>query len=115
MRCLSYTYIKTKGQLPEKTKGCLQRCILKIWARPDDFGFSSHLYLVSAGIVLKRFSRPIFQVVVIFEAVSADRTKIVFKMIFNTAAACKKVKVFAVDKNEEDFDKLEDELTKMTA
>jgi len=101
--------------LPEKTKGCLQRCIQKIKTSPGNFGFNSHLFLVSEGIVLKRFSKPIFQVVVTFEAVSADRTKIVFNMIFNSAAACKKGKEFAVDKSEENFDKLEKELTKMTA
>ena len=66
-------------------------------------------------IAWKRFSKPIFQVVATFEAVSSDKTKIVFKMIFNSADECNKVKVFAVDKNEENFNKLENELTKMTS
>lgn len=35
-------------------------------------------------------------------------------MIFDTPEECDKIKKFVVDKNEENFDKLEAELTKMT-
>jgi hypothetical protein len=49
-----------------------------------------------------------------FEARSADKTKLVFKMLFETAEECAKIKVFALDKNEENFDRLEAELSKMT-
>ena len=65
-------------------------------------------------IAWQRFSKPIFQVVATFEEVSNDQTKLVFKMLFNTSDECRKVKAFAVDKNEENFDRLEHELTKMT-
>jgi len=65
-------------------------------------------------IAWKRISKPLFQVVAIFEEVSKDQTKLVFKMLFNTADECGKLKPFVVDKNEENFDKLESELTKMT-
>ena len=65
-------------------------------------------------IAWKRFSKPLFQVVATFEDVSTDQTKLVFKMLFNTADECRKIKVFAVDKNEENFDRLENELSKMT-
>jgi uncharacterized protein YndB with AHSA1/START domain len=65
-------------------------------------------------IAWKRFSKPLFQVVATFEEVSIDKTKLVFKMLFNTSDDCRKVKAFAVDKNEENFDRLENELTKMT-
>ena len=34
-------------------------------------------------------------------------------MIFNSAEECRKVKAFAIDKNEENFDRLENELSKM--
>ncbi len=68
-----------------------------------------------ALIAWKRFSKPIFQVVATFEEVSIDKTKIVFKQIFNSANECNKVKAFAVDKNEENFDRLENELIKMTS
>ena len=64
-------------------------------------------------IAWKRFSKPIFQVVVTFEEVSSQKTKIVFKQIFNSSDECNKVKVFAIDKNEENFDRLEKELEKM--
>lgn len=66
-------------------------------------------------IAWKRFSKPLFQVVAIFETISTDQTKIIFKMLFTTAEECKKLKPFVVDKNEENFDKLENELIKMLA
>ena len=58
--------------------------------------------------------KPIFQVVATFEEVAADKTKVVFWQIFNTAEECRKIKAFAGDKNEENFDRLENELRKMT-
>nr|WP_315240936.1 SRPBCC family protein [uncultured Flavobacterium sp.] len=61
----------------------------------------------------KRFSKPLFQVAVSFEKVSDNETKIVFKMIFDTREECNKLKPYLVDKNEENFDKLETELSKM--
>jgi uncharacterized protein YndB with AHSA1/START domain len=60
-----------------------------------------------------RLSQPLFQVVASFEAIANDRTKIVFKMLFETAADCNKVKSFAPVKNEENFDRLENELLHM--
>ncbi len=69
--------------------------------------------VVPSLIAWKRFSKPIFQVVATFEEVSQDKTKLVFKMLFKTADECRKVKAFAVDKNEENFDRLEKELVKM--
>lgn len=69
---------------------------------------------VPSLIAWNRISKPIFQVVASFEVVSDTQTKLVFKMLFNTAEECGKLKPFVVDKNEENFDKLEKELTKMT-
>ncbi|MEQ1799488.1 MAG: SRPBCC family protein [Lacibacter sp.] len=68
-----------------------------------------------ALIAWKRHSKPIFQVVAAFEEVVADKTKIIFRMLFTSADECSKVKKFAVDKNEENFDRLEVELTKMSS
>lgn len=62
----------------------------------------------------KRYSKPLFQVVAAFEEISADKTKIVFRQIFDSEAECNKIKPFAVEKNEENFDRLEVELKKMT-
>lgn len=64
-------------------------------------------------IAWKRHSKPHFQVVASFEEVAADKTRIVFKMLFETTEECNKLKPFVVDKNEENFDKFELELTKM--
>jgi uncharacterized protein YndB with AHSA1/START domain len=66
-------------------------------------------------IAWKRFSKPLFQVVATFDEVSTDKTKIVFKMLFNSVEECNKIKPFVVDKNEENFDRLENELIKMTS
>lgn len=66
-------------------------------------------------IAWKRYSQPHFQVVATFEELSDDKTKIVFKMLFNTADECRKLKPFVVDKNEENFDKLEVELKSMNS
>jgi uncharacterized protein YndB with AHSA1/START domain len=66
-------------------------------------------------IAWKRYSQPYFQVLATFEELSDDKTKIVFKMLFNSAEECGKLKPFVVDKNEENFDKLEVELEKMNS
>ena len=66
-------------------------------------------------IAWKRYSKPHFQVVATFEEVSDSKTKLVFKMLFNTADECGKLKPFVVDKNEENFDKLEVELEIMNS
>lgn len=64
-------------------------------------------------VAWKRYSKPLFQVDFTFEKITDDKTKIIFKMIFDTPEECNKLKNFVVDKNEENFDKLEAELTKM--
>ena len=61
-------------------------------------------------IAWKRHSKPLFQVLATFETVSTDQTRVVFKMLFDTAEECDKLKKFVVDKNEENFDRLEAEL-----
>lgn len=65
-------------------------------------------------VAWRRISKPIFQVVATFEELAHDQTKVTFKMLFTSANECRKIKAFAVDKNEENFDRLENELTKMT-
>lgn len=60
-----------------------------------------------------RLTKPLFRVVATFEEVAPNRTKIIFRQVFDSAQACKKVKAFAGDKNEENFDRLEAELAKM--
>lgn len=62
-----------------------------------------------------RISKPHFQVVAIFDDAGNNKTAITFKMLFATAEECDKLKKFVVDKNEENFDRLEAELQNMTA
>ena len=64
-------------------------------------------------IAWKRHTQPYFKVLVTFEEINEFQTKIVFKMLFETPEECNKVKRFVVDKNEENFDKLENELASM--
>ncbi len=64
-------------------------------------------------IFWKRHSKPLFNVLFTFEEIETDKTKVVFKMIFETAEECEKLKKYVVDKNEENFDRLQDELKKM--
>lgn len=64
-------------------------------------------------IAWKRYSKPLFQILTTFEAISENETKVVFKMLFETAEECQKLKPYVVDKNEENFDKLEVELEKI--
>jgi len=64
-------------------------------------------------IAWKRHSKPLFQVVFLLEEISENKTKIIFKMIFDTPEECNKLKPFVIDKNEENFDRLEIELAQM--
>src|SRR5690606_16509252 len=61
-------------------------------------------------IVWERLTKPLFRVVVPFQDVTSDSTKIVFRQVFDTVDACNKIKTFAGNKNEEVFDRLEKEL-----
>ncbi|MCF8257869.1 MAG: SRPBCC domain-containing protein [Flavobacteriales bacterium] len=54
-----------------------------------------------------RLSPPLFRVEATFEATAAQQTHVVFKMLFDDAKLCATIKAFAVDKNEENFDRLE--------
>lgn len=58
----------------------------------------------------KRISQPLFDMEVEFEELNSSKSKIAFRMIFNTAEECNKMKEFVIPKNEENFDRLEREL-----
>jgi uncharacterized protein YndB with AHSA1/START domain len=64
-------------------------------------------------LVWDRQSQPIFQVEVVFEEIAENETKVTFKQKFKTVEECNKIKTFAPEKNEENMDRLEDELKKM--
>ena len=63
-------------------------------------------------IVFQHVSGPRFQVTATF-AEQAVKTGLTFQMLFETAAECDKVKVYAVEANNQNFDRLEAELAKM--
>jgi len=63
-------------------------------------------------IVFDHVSGPRFQVVATF-AEQAGKTTVTFRMRFESAAECDKVKAFAVEGNEQNFDRLEARLAKM--
>ena len=65
-----------------------------------------------ARIVFDHVSGPRFQVTATF-AEQAGRTEVTFRMLFETAAECDKVKAYAIQGNEQNFDRLEAELAKM--
>lgn len=64
-------------------------------------------------IAWKRYSKPLFQIMASFHVVDCKHTQLVFKMLFETAEECAKLRPYVVDKNEENFDRLEVELAKM--
>lgn len=85
---------------------------------PDKGNFQNECEFVKiekpTEIAWIRISKPLFNIVATFEKKTDNQTKIVFRMVFTTAEECSKLKPYVVDKNEENFDRLEDELAKMT-
>jgi uncharacterized protein YndB with AHSA1/START domain len=63
-------------------------------------------------IVFQHVSGPRFQVTATFGE-QAGKTTLTFRMLFETAAECNKVKRYAVEANEQNFDRLEAELARM--
>lgn len=58
-------------------------------------------------IAWTRLSQPLFDMEIGFEKISDSKSKISFRMIFNSAEECKKLKKFVQPNNEENFDRLE--------
>lgn len=61
-------------------------------------------------ITWRRHSQPFFDMEIHLEIISPTQTQVIFRMIFPSARDCEKVKNFIPDKNEENFDRLEEEL-----
>ncbi len=64
-------------------------------------------------IAWDRISKPLFRVVTTFDEVPEGQTLLTFRMQFASKGECDKIKKFAPDKNEENFDKLEMLLAEM--
>lgn len=61
-------------------------------------------------VTWKRVSQPLFDMEIGFHKLTDSTTEISFRMIFDTAEECEKIRRFAEPKNEENFDRLEKEL-----
>jgi len=61
-----------------------------------------------------RITQPLFDMEIGFKKLEVSKTEISFRMIFKTIQECEKIKKFAGPKNEENFDRLEEEILKMT-
>jgi uncharacterized protein YndB with AHSA1/START domain len=85
---------------------------------PDKGNFQNECEFVKiekpSEIAWIRISKPLFNIVATFEKIADDQAKIVFRMVFDTSEECAKLRPYVVDKNEENFDRLENELSKMT-
>ncbi len=64
-------------------------------------------------IAWTRVSQPFFDMEIGFKKISDSETEISFLMIFDTVEGCEKIRKFAEPKNEENFDRLEKEISKM--
>ncbi len=84
---------------------------------PDKGNYANRCEFVKIDIpnliYWKRHSQPLFNVLFVFEEVNETKTRLVFKMIFGTAAECDKLKKYVVDKNEENLDRLEEVLVQI--
>lgn len=62
-----------------------------------------------------RVTQPLFDMEIKFRKLTDSRSEISFLMIFDTTEECQKIKKFAEPKNEENFDRLENEISKTQA
>ncbi|RRB04769.1 SRPBCC family protein [Larkinella rosea] len=65
-------------------------------------------------LVWNRQSKPLFQVEVLFDEIAEKETRVTFKQQFETEEECNKLRKFVPEKNEENMDRLENELAKMS-
>lgn len=77
---------------------------------PDGANYPNHsvfrVIRAPERIVFDHLSTHWFRVIADFEAVGPDQTRLTFRMQFETVAECERVKVFAVECNEQNFDRL---------
>ena len=64
-------------------------------------------------IIWDRQSKPLFQVEVTLNEIDADTTQVLFKQKFRTEEECNKLRKYVPEKNEENMDKLDEELRRM--
>ncbi|MDR7371597.1 SRPBCC family protein [Flavobacterium aquidurense] len=85
---------------------------------PDKGNFQNECEFVKiekpTEIAWIRISKPLFNIVATFDKIAENQTKLIFRMVFDSPEECAKLKPYVVDKNEENFDRLENELEKMS-
>ncbi|AZN43591.1 polyketide cyclase [Paenibacillus albus] len=78
---------------------------------PDgtDYKNKSEFTVIEAPerVVFKHLNGPHFQMTAIFEEVDANNTKLTWRMLFDTAKEFEMVKSYAVEGNEQNFDRLQ--------
>ena len=88
------------------------------YARPEKGNYKNEsvFKIVEPNKLIRwtRTSQPLFDMEIGFEKISDSKSKISFRMIFNSIEECDKIKSFAIPKNEENFDRLERELINIT-
>ena len=84
---------------------------------PDGGHFNNECVFIKSQepelIEWNHLSDPKFKVVGSFEDLKDGKSKVQFKMIFDTPEECSRIKSLVEVKNEENLDKLEKELTRM--
>ncbi len=66
------------------------------------------------SIVFRHVVAPLFQMTVAFDG-QGGKTRLEWQMLFESQEECERIKTFAVDCNEQNFDRLEAQLAKMAA
>jgi uncharacterized protein YndB with AHSA1/START domain len=64
-------------------------------------------------LVWDHLQNPKFYVIVQFIEIEKNKTKIIFRQLFDSIELCEKIRSFTIGKNDENFDRLEKELEKM--
>lgn len=84
---------------------------------PDNGNYLNEAVFVKIAapdlLVWNHVSNPPFQMVVVLDRMPDGTTKVTFKMVFTTAEECTLKKRFVLDKNEENLDRLEEELLRI--
>jgi uncharacterized protein YndB with AHSA1/START domain len=84
---------------------------------PDKGNYENECVFLSVEephlIAWDRLSKPLFRIVATFEPTPVGHTNLIFRMQFDSKEDCDKIRGFAPEKNEENFDRLEVELKKM--
>jgi uncharacterized protein YndB with AHSA1/START domain len=86
---------------------------------PNGADYKNHSVFVEIvkpeRIVFDHVSAPHFQVIATFAEQAGNKTLLTFRMVFKSAAECDKVKSFAPEANEQNFDRLEAQLAKASS